>query len=381
MQDVVLDTSIFSGNPRRDSAPFRALVRLAQAGMVQIHVPEVVKGEFIGQLREKIEEPLKEMIAALKPLRHTNNGDEFGTFASDTIKAAKAKVAQAKAACEAEFEAWLQSVNAIVHTITLEDAQGAFDRYFAGQLPFKSIKNRQDIPDAFIFLAVSHLAEQHETLHFVVADKTLRNAADERDNIVTYATLDEFIQDPECQDALEALSANENRAANRERIRRQMPKITKGLEGLLESRMLNALDGKDVEDRSIPDDNNEATVIGVGEVSDVTFDFDHTEYYGEDDIGIPFEAEVECTLNYAVFKADYYALAEDKMDRMSIDERNRHYYDVEEDYVLRVTGVLTLKIDGDLLEDEMDDAELDDVILQSDSEIDLQEIAVARPQW
>jgi hypothetical protein len=81
--------------------------------------------------------------------------------------------------------------------------------------------------------------------------------------------------------------------------------------------------------------------------------------------------------NYAVFKADYYSLDEDKMDRLSIDERNRHYYDVDEDYSLRVTGVLTLKIDSDLLEDELDDGELDDVILQSDSDIDVQEIAVA----
>ena len=69
-------------------------------------------------------------------------------------------------------------------------------------------------------------------------------------------------------------------------------------------------------------------VIGVGEASDVEFDFARIEYYGDDEIGIPFTASVECTVNYAVYKASYYTLDEDKMERMSIDERNRHYYDV-----------------------------------------------------
>jgi len=376
MLHVVLDTSIYTGNAKRDSSPFRALVRLAQAGVVQIHIPEVVRREFTGQQREKIEVPLKEMIATLKKLRRTNGGDEFGTFANDTINAARVKAAGAKDASEAEFGRWLNSVKAIDHRISLEEAQGALDGYFSGEPPYKSIKNRQDIPDAFIWLAISNLAKQHESLHFVVADNTLRAAADACENIFTYPTLDEFIQDPECQDALTEISANENRSANRERLLGRLPKIEKGLSEQLESLMVGVLDGKDVQHPSIPDDNNEGMVIGVGEVSDVTFNFDSTEYYGEDDIGIPFDALAECTLNYAIFKADYYSLDEDKMDRMSIDERNRHYYDVDEDYSLRVSGVLTLKIDGDMLEDELDDSELDDVILQSDSDIDIQEIAV-----
>jgi hypothetical protein len=289
----------------------------------------------------------------------------------------KAKAAGAEAASETEFAEWLNSVKAIEHKITVEDAQGAFDGSFNGEPPFKSIKNRQDIPDAFIWRAISNLAKQHDTLHFVVADNMLRSAADDCENIITYAKLDEFIQNPKCQDALEEISANENGSANRARLLGRMPKIEKGLAEDFQSLMESALDSKEVQDHRIPDDNNEGMVTGVGEVSDVTFNFDDPEYYGEDDIGIPFDALVECTLNYAVYKADYYSLDEDKMDRMSIDERNRHYYDVDEDYSLRVTGVLTLKIDSALLEDELDDSELDDVILQSDRDIDVQEIAVA----
>ena len=75
MLHAVLDTSIYSGNPRRSNLAFRALIRLAKAGRVQLHISEITKREFTGQQRDRIESPLKEAIASLKKLRKSNNGD------------------------------------------------------------------------------------------------------------------------------------------------------------------------------------------------------------------------------------------------------------------------------------------------------------------
>jgi hypothetical protein len=376
MLHVVLDTSIYSGNPRRSSPPFRALIRLAKANVVQLHVPEITKREFTGQQREKIETSLKEVAAALNKLRRIVDDGQLGIFTPDTIEAVKEATAMAKTVAEAEFVGWLNDVKATESTITVEDAQGAFNGYFDGVPPFKSIKNREDIPDAFIWQAVKRIAAEHKDLHFVVGDNTLRATADDHEEITTYARLDEFIQIDECQNALKELSANENREANRTRVLARLPHITAGLTKRLQSDMVNALVGKEVKGSSIPDDNNEGMVIGVGDADDVEFDFAQIEYYGDDDIGIPFTTSVGCTLNYAVYKADYYLLDEDKMERMSIDERNRHYYDVDEEYTLTVKGVLSLKIDGGMLEDELEDGELDDVILQADTDIEVDEIEI-----
>lgn len=126
--------------------------------------------------------------------------------------------AKAKTESEAELAAWLKDVNATESTMTFEDAQGAFNGYFDGEAPFKTIKNREDIPDALIWQAVKRLASEHRHIHFVVGDKTLRAAADDHDGITTYAKLDEFIQTDECQDALKEISANENRERNRARV-------------------------------------------------------------------------------------------------------------------------------------------------------------------
>jgi hypothetical protein len=169
--------------------------------------------------------------------------------------------------------------------LTFEDAQGAFNGYFDGEAPFKNMKNREDVPDAVIWQAVKRLGSEHRHIHFVVGDKRLRAAADHHDGITTYARLDEFIQIDECQDALKEVSANENRERNRARVQLRLPGVVAGLTKRLQSDMVVALDGTKVKDSSIPDDNNEGMVIGVGEASDVEFDFARIEYYGYDEIG------------------------------------------------------------------------------------------------
>jgi rRNA-processing protein FCF1 len=52
MIHVVLDTNIFYSNRRRDSGPFHALVRLCNGSKVTLHVPYVVKHEFLSQQKE-----------------------------------------------------------------------------------------------------------------------------------------------------------------------------------------------------------------------------------------------------------------------------------------------------------------------------------------
>jgi hypothetical protein len=372
MLHAVLDTSIYSGNPLRNNLAFRALIRLAKAGRVQLHISEITKREFTGQQSDRIESPLKEALASLKKLRKSNKGDEFGAFATETMDAIAALAAKAKSGSKDEFEAWLKDLNATESTMTVEDTQVAFDAYFEGTPPFKKVKSREDIPDAFIWQAVKRLLKTHKELHFVVADKTLRASAEDCDGITAYASLDDFIQTEECQAALEEISTAENRA----RIEGRLQQVAEGLTKIVQTDLVNALDGKTVEDSSIPDDNNEGMVTGVNEAVNVVFDFTKVEYYGADDFGIPFTTSVDCTLNYAVFKADYYSLDEEKMERMSIDERNRHYYDVDEEYLLSVQGVLRITLDSEALQDELDDSELDAVILQADTDVEIDEISV-----
>jgi hypothetical protein len=146
---------------------------------------------------------------------------------------------------------------------------------------------------------------------------------------------------------------------------------------MVKADIINAIHGKTVSSDRIPDDNNEAMILSVYDPHELTFDFDDVDYYGEGELGVPFEASVECEVNYAVYKADYFMLSDEKMNAMSIGERNDHYFDVDETYVVNVEGILSLSLDADTLkEDDIDDDEIRSTIEAATHDLEITEIAI-----
>ena len=49
-------------------------------------------------------------------------------------------------------------------------------------------------------------------------------------------------------------------------------------------------------------------------------------------------ANVACELNCAIYKGDYYGLSETETQAISIQERNKHYYDANQNYTITIQG-------------------------------------------
>jgi hypothetical protein len=129
---------------------------------------------------------------------------------------------------------------------------------------------------------------------------------------------------------------------------------------------------------SIPDDNNTAVILSVDVPNNLVFDFMNVEYYGENEIGVPFEASVESTLSYAIYKGEYYVMTEERTERISTDECNEHYFDAEEDYTIEVTGALTITLNREQLErDDLTDDEIADLINDADYNVEIFETSVS----
>jgi hypothetical protein len=76
-------------------------------------------------------------------------------------------------------------------------------------------------------------------------------------------------------------------------------------------------------------------------------------------------------LNYAIYKADYYALDDHKTASISISELNDHYFDAEEEYPVRVEG--TILVESHLDEEEVSELsedEVDDLLVDADVSIE-----------
>ena len=186
----------------------------------------------------------------------------------------------------------MQAVEALVLP---DHGQRVSDAYFAGSPPFRSPKHRADIPDSFIWEAARDIAKNCEILSVVSTDARFREAANKRDDMDGFATLDDFVEDDACQDALEELIPV-TIAKNVERIKTLLPGQTEKLISYLENDVVNELAEKTVTHDSIPDDNNEGIITSVDSPTNVHFNFAAAEHYGDGDIGIPFTATVDCEL-------------------------------------------------------------------------------------
>jgi hypothetical protein len=278
---------------------------------------------------------------------------------------------------EQEFEAWLTEIRAEQYQVDPSYAVRVTTDYFKGNPPFKAVKNRNDIPDSFVWQTVLDLKKKYKPLHVVATDGGMFKAADEMDGIVAHKDLAKFIDTEESQKLLKALPSQVV-VNNIQRAAAMVEDVKKKLESGLSSEIFRALDGKAVFDEEIPDENNEGMIYMQNEPEEVEFDFEKVQYYGDTDIGIPFEATVECTLNYAIFKGDYFSLPQEKMDNISIDDRNEHYFDADEEYPIKVTGTMLIQLPVDKLKDpKIEDEDLRDLFDEANYSLGVDEIEVA----
>lgn len=376
MFHVVIDTSIYSSDRARHKGPFRALTRILVGQKAQLHVPYVVKHEFISQREDEVRKEINNIKDAIYQIAGSTAHAKVSAFVERVQKDTKSIKGSLAQYMTEEFEAWLTECHAIVHRPAAEHGKRIAEDYFKGAPPFKAAKNRNDIPDSFVWHTMLDLSQKHKPMHVVANDGALYKAASGNKAMLAYNTLDEFINTKECQNALKALT-EEVVAENMERAGQLLSTVKTTLGRMVNTDIIDALHGKSVSSDEIPDDNNEAMILSVYEPHELSFDFDNVDYYGESDIGVPFEALVECEVNYAIFKSDYFTLSEEKMKRISIGERNDHYFDADETYEVNVEGTLSLTLDAATLKgDETSDDEIGEAIKSAEHDLEITEITI-----
>ena len=378
---VLLDSCIYRADRKRSKSGFRALVRLARAGYVQLHVPAYVKGEVITQQQHDVAADINSLKSAADAILRTTDEIHLQQHAKSveaTVEAMKASSADWLAT---EFDKWLSNVDAIVHPVKPHHAKLVTDAYFEGKVPFRAPKHRPDIPDAFIWQVALDLAKEHGKIVVISTDGRLRETAAKHDAMTVYKTLEEFIEIPHCQELLRDL-VSDIITDNLDHLKRSLPRLTKAMKKPVEQALAKALVGHVVKHDAIPDDNHEAFILDVEELNDLTFDTDDIDYYGAADFGINFTATLDCRVNYSIFKGDYYSLDDEIMSDISVDERNDHYFDAEQTFNISVQAAAGIVIDTSMLEkDGLTYQDLTDIITQATFSIDIISTTVNVPLW
>lgn len=349
MIHVVIDSSIYRRDPRRVKAAFTALERLAVAGLVKIHIPRVVFKEFVSQQEAEYATHLKKVEDALRSLQAMLLRDGAVADAQAITSQADAPKRHIDGYAAEEFTAWAGRVSATIHPITSGHGKAVMDDYFRGAPPFKVAKNRQDIPDSFIWRTVLDLKGAHGELSVIVGDRAVREACNSATGVTSYDSLEDFLKSPRCQQLIKKESTDRLTGILTLVLDRQSGLVNQAIEDAL----IDLLPGKTVTSDSIPDDNHEAIISTLENTDYIGVERHQLQYLGDGTFLVPFAVRVDCLLDYFIFIADYYALGDDRTASIGTSSWNDHNYAAEETYTLVVEGLVSINLGADVGQGEI----------------------------
>lgn len=343
---LLLDSSAVLCDPARSKEALKTVEHLVAKGHIALYVPEVVVREVQANLTSKAQVEFDKLQAAASALRRrlpaSLLADEWRALERD-IKHATEHIIQA---LEQDFGVWLSNVAASIDPIAEGDGGAVMDGYFLGKPPFKESRHRDDIPDAFILESIRRLSTS-ATLHVVIRDERLAQAAADLSRVTVHRTLDSFIVSPGVQAILRQVAGTEN-LATLARLVSSEPDLLDGK--LSDDDYVDLLAGESICSPLIPGDNNEATISMVGAVDDLTFDWGRAEYYGDDKVVVPFSFVTEVYADSYIFKSDWYAMTDEESEAISVTDWNDHYYLAQAPYQVVVVGLAAISLHLDLSE-------------------------------
>ncbi|HEB9310001.1 TPA: DUF4935 domain-containing protein [Campylobacter coli] len=327
---LIIDTSILRASPYYKSEEYKSLEILVNKGFLKIYLPYIVENEYIEQLKEPYLIKFDSIKNSLNKLKnqHSTNTNEITNIEQSIFIIENNTIENIIEDFEINFCTKLK-----IEKLDIEPyyAKEVFDKYFKGSSPFKSKKNREDIPDAFIFECIRDIKNKESNTIVLVGDNRLHNACDEI-GVTLFKNLKDFI---ECKEIQNILNENINFLNFINYL-----KSNCNIEIFLKNYHVKELEYMTITSYDIPSDDNSAQIIGICTPENVECDFEKLIHYGNKKIGIPVTFDIEVDANLYIFKADYYMNDYD----FPVEDHNDHYFSAENNYFLKVESVVIVDI-------------------------------------
>lgn len=337
---VILDTTVYAGDKFRLGQGFKTLSALCTNGHIELLLPQVVRREFHTQLDTNAAKVMTEFEKATKQMANgpipADLRAELDTLRGK-FKVRKQEVVDSHAT---SFAAWRHANE--VQDLPLDPAHAlaAMDNYFTAGPPFKSIKNREDIPDALLYQQIIDLAQQSPII-FISGDENLCSSMTDIGNITRYKDLNSFVASPEVQNLISQQQAAANAAIILERLRAVASKPNNFLSEYVSEHGGEDLASTHFSSPSIPGDEREAYIYTFGNLYDIKFDWDDATYHGDMVFVVPFTGEGEFNITYYVHKSEVEEIEE---RGGSYSAHNDYVVEADEEASLWVKGMFRIKI-------------------------------------
>lgn len=353
MINIAIDTNAIS-KLKVSNASYKAIKRLVENEHLIVHIPYVVKREFETQAIHGITAEYNKATASLKTLSNkVSRVSKIKKIFDELLSINEVITDNVKESTQYFFDGW----GSIIHDIDHTQAINSLESYFQGTLPFRNPKDKNDIPDSFVCRGIESLKNNGNIDYLVVItnDNQVFNNFSGKNGYHLYRNIYDFLNIEPVQNSLKTLDLLLKTEKYRKNPLDLIEKIecnTPILGDYLKRNSGEFLYGKTISHASIPDDNDEAVINSFDDAEKVSIQFTDPIHYGEDQIGLYFELTIWVNAHFYIHKPDYYI----RNYNFTVADHNEYYFEGEDAFHLRVTGIVSVKIDFENF--DIDDFEL-----------------------
>jgi hypothetical protein len=206
MINLILDTNILHQEGIK-SGRMQVLKKLTDAEIVKLYLPEIVKREFYTKRVDSVSDLLEKTLTNFKGIhKKIESQGEIKTEIT-SIEAKVRNIQESlRSVIDEEISSWQNEFGVEVLSFVPDDISIVMDDYFTGKGAFKSLKNRDDIPDSMIHTSICRLADKVDKVYLIIKDGTFKNCMSKHPKVEVFDSLADFFK----YNPIEEFLANEH---------------------------------------------------------------------------------------------------------------------------------------------------------------------------
>nr|WP_322626465.1 PIN domain-containing protein [uncultured Flavobacterium sp.] len=354
---LVIDSTEYKQDRTLNKRDFAVIRDFGKHGFIKLHIPYMVYMEVYSMIVDDLTVSINQIKNELLGL------EKKGILASDylTAKTVSKSVEDFLPNIENSvtklWDSFIKESKAIKHPLYEADSTPVFEAYFTGKKPFKSLKSRKDIPDAFIYETIIRLVKE-EDVHVVSGDAGMRTSFDGISKIKTYSSLKEFLSSVEFETLVKkrdaimfAHSKQQVLTAEIESGKDLLMEFKDVFETAVENYVSN-VHYLEIDETYLPSDNGEATIQAIDDF-EVILDRQKIEFIN-DSYYVPILVKAVASVDFYVEKSEYWS-----RNNLRGSEWNEWVYLCEDTFSIELEKTIIISKD-EFNEDLEPEIEIDD---------------------
>lgn len=297
MINLVIDSTHYRQDRNLNREDLSRVKEYGKNGFIQLYIPYVVFMESKTATVIELQKSVKKSQSEIQSLSRKGLHQEEKESVDNIEKSLNDLYDKVHFSVDNIWKEFITESKAILLNVNTHHTEKIFEAYFHGKPPFAEVKNRKDIPDAFIYYDIIDLAAESK-VYIITNDGNLSSFLGKNKDIKVFSSFEDFFNDEELRNIPEKLKPKDKVDLIGGQLLQKIPNILKNVEDYFYNR-----NHVDIFDGKIPSDNEAATIIHFDEIQieviSEKIDLIDWRFF------IPMKIVSEVEIEYYMYVSDY----------------------------------------------------------------------------